>query len=222
MLTLATLLLACSAATDPTPRTPAGAPTPPAGSGATPAAGEGAALPGPAAAAAPAGPRVPTDTELGLVADLERERADGGPPSEPLVARRRGVEVAEVEAAEAVVRTYRAFLAEEARAGLKRIARGAPSDGTYSLPNSTVGFTGMTGSDVGPYTAGLLIMVRACQTDADFATRLEKAVQDPIAALPAEASGYVARLGFNDEWSCTGWLDRQASYDRARNTVDVR
>jgi hypothetical protein len=160
--------------------------------------------------------------ELALVADLERERADGGPASEPLVARRHKVAVADVEAAEGIVGAYRESLAEQTRAGLKRIARSAASDGTYSLQNSKVGFTGVTGSDVGPYTAGLLIMVRACKTDSDFSTKLEKAVQDPIAALPAETSGYVARLGFNDEWSCTGWLGQQAYYDRAGNTVNVR
>ena len=176
----------------------------------------------PPAPAPPTGPQVPTEQELKLVADLSRERADGGPPSEPLVAKRSKVSVADVEAAEKAVDVYREALATTAKTNLKRLAHGSTTDGTYSLEHSKVGFTTVKGTDLGPYTAGMLVMVRACNTDADFSKKLEEAVKDPIAALPPEMSGYIARLGYNDEWSCTGWLDQEARYDAATNSVSIR
>lgn len=175
----------------------------------------------PAPPAEPAGPRAPTEQEAKLVADLSRERSDGGPPAEPQVAKRNKVSVADVEAAEKVVEAYREAMATTTKANLKRMARGT-AEGTYSLEHSKVGFTTLKGTDLGPYTVGMLIMVRACNTDADFSAKLEQAVKDPIAALPPEASGYIARLGYNDEWSCTGWLDQEARYDAAANSVSIR
>ena len=129
--------------------------------------------------------------------------------------------VADVEAAEKVVEAYREAMATVMKANLKRMARGT-AEGTYSLEHSKVGFTTLKGTDLGPYTVGMLIMVRACNTDADFSAKLEQAVKDPIAALPPEASGYIARLGYNDEWSCTGWLDQEARYDAVANSVSIR
>lgn len=223
MLTFATLLLACSGPTDATGRNTAGTSTAPAASVPKPDATEVAPLPGQASIVvapppAPGGPPTPTDAEIALVADLERERADGGPPSEPLVARRHKVAVADVEAAEGIVGAYRESLPEQARAGLKRRV------GWHLLAPELQGrLHRRDGFGRRPvHRRSAHHGVRACKTDSDFSTKLEKAVQDPIAALPAETSGYVARLGFNDEWSCTGWLDQQAYYDRAGNTVNVR
>lgn len=219
MNSLVTLMLAATACSEP-PK-PVEHADPVAAVEAAPAAPAAAPAPAPAPVE-PAGPPKPTEQELKLVADLSRERSDGGPPSEPIVAKRNKVAVADVEAAEKAVDAYREALATTAKANLKRMARGSAADGTYSLEHSKVGFTRVTGTDVGPYTAGMLIMVRACNTDADFSKKLEQAVKDPIAALPPEASGYIARLGYNDEWSCTGWLDQEARYDARTNSVSIR
>lgn len=211
-----TLMLAATACTErPQPAT-----TPPAAEQSAPPVAT--TPPAPALPPAePAGPRAPTEQEVKLVADLSRERSDGGPPAEPQVAKRNKVSVADVEAAEKVVEAYREAMATVMKANLKRMARGT-AEGTYSLEHSKVGFTTLKGTDLGPYTVGMLIMVRACNTDADFSAKLEQAVKDPIAALPPEASGYIARLGYNDEWSCTGWLDQEARYDAVANSVSIR
>lgn len=223
MYSLVTLLLAaaaCSERPQATATTPPHADLSPEPSVAAPPAPPATAPP-PSPPAEAEGPKAPTEQDVKLVMDLSRERSDGGPPSEPLVAKRNKVSVADVEAAERTVETYRDSIATTAKANLKRMARGTV-DGTYSLEHSKVGFTTVMGTDLGPYTAGMLIMVRACNTDADFSEKLEKAVKDPIAALPPDSSGYIAHLGYNDEWSCTGWLDQKARYDAAANSVSIR
>lgn len=172
----------------------------------------------------PPPPKIPTAEQISIAEDLSKERSDGGPPSEPLVAKKRKVTVAEVEAADQAVQAYRAQLETETRAKLQAASTGSDSDhekGIYKFKDALVGFTGYARATPGLFTANMFVMVRRCNTASDFAERMQTALQTPIPLLPLGASGYFARVGYNDEWSCTGWLDREAIYDRAQNGVTV-
>jgi hypothetical protein len=138
------------------------------------------------------------------------------------VAKRHHIDVAEVDAAWEVVNEYRAVLTGRMRSNLQKLDRSGTGAGPYKLPRAIIAMNTFSGSELGPYTANLMIMVRACDTEDDrWAGKVQEALNDPIAALPPEASGYAAIVGYNDEISCTGWMHKVAMFDRAANSLHV-